>query len=87
MNLYFDKRLRQEKILIAVMLTVFTVAYLSRAAVYFITQVCFQDMDPFREIMIFYVSYLIWDVIPLTVIMRFHSKKIKRPLAKQSHST
>jgi len=37
--------------------------------------------------MIYYVLYLIWDVIPLTVIMRFHSKKIKRPSAeRQSQS-
>jgi len=45
MNLYFDKRLRQEKIRIAAMLIVFTVAYLSRAATYFITEYTVEEPD------------------------------------------
>jgi len=79
MGKYFDKRLKEEMIRIEVTLLIFTIAYLTRAATYVITQILIVGEDSFRETMTFYVSYLFWDVIPLTLIMRFHGNNIKKP--------
>jgi len=78
MNLYFDKRLREEKVHIELILVVLSIAYLSQAATYLLYRILFEDMNSFRETMIFYVSYLIWDVIPLTLIMQFHGSYINK---------
>ena len=49
---------------------VFILSYISRAVLYVI-QAIFID-EPLNVILIFYVFYNIWDVVPLTLIMHYH---------------
>lgn len=76
MNLYFDQRLKQEVCRIQVMIFIFTIAYLTRAATYATTQFFVDDPDTFRISTTYFCSYLVWDVLPLTVIMIYHNKNI-----------
>jgi len=72
MNKYFPRNLKDEACRIKTIFLVFTVSYLTRATVFLVLR---RVEEAYVTInLIFDVGYNFWDVIPLTLIMRYHYK-------------
>lgn len=77
MNKYFDRSLKDEGCRIAIIFLVFTISYLTRATTYFVLD-AIGDVPSLAYHLVYYIGYIFWDVIPLTIVMIFHLKRIKQ---------
>jgi len=73
---YFKKGLEAEACRVQTINIVFTTAYITRAIMSFVAANYLEvGRSTFKEFAIFLtycIGYLFWDVIPLTLIMRYH---------------
>jgi len=72
MNKYYPRSFKNEGCRIKTIFLVFTISYLTRAAVYFV--LLRVPLSPLTLTLIFDVGFLFWDIIPLTLIMMYHYK-------------
>jgi len=75
MNKYFDRSLKDEVCRIKTIFLVFTVTYLTRATANFVVPRLHVSYLAYE--LIFDLGDIFWDVIPLTIVMIFHLKRIK----------
>ena len=85
-RLYFDERLQGEIHRIRTTLIVFTVAYMTRAVVYTVYHILIHHgkSGPLTSAIIYYVGWICWDVIPLTLIMSYQARKVKKIESKRA---
>jgi len=74
MHHYFAKRMKEESRRIKTIFIVLTTAYITRAVVY-LAQIFFMERVIITYI-IYFVMYNFWEVIPLILIMVYHSKEV-----------
>jgi len=73
MHKHFAKELQDEARRIKVIFLVLTVSYVSRAVIYILTLV--GVIKHFT--LVYYVMYIFWDIIPLSLIMYYHFNNFK----------
>jgi len=77
MRKYFDKSLAEEVCRIKTIFVVFTIGYFSRAVTFAVLEIYDSKNIPYLvEQLTWFIGFNFWDVIPLTMIMVFHLKKI-----------
>jgi len=70
---HFPVGLKAEACRVQTINIVFTVAYLTRALTFIVTDYINPYADPeFAEYLTYYIGYNFWDVVPLTLIMSYH---------------
>jgi len=80
MRLYFDERLHGEILRIKIIFIVFTVAYVTRVVAFITTTILMahEKYFSFTCAIIYHIFWPFWDVVPLTLIMSYHAKKVKK---------
>lgn len=85
MHLYFDERIQGEIKRIRTIFVVFTATYMSRVVIFIVY--LFADKNEkfgsFGVAIIYYVGWFCWEVIPLTLVMSYHSNKVKKRESKR----
>jgi len=79
MKKYLHKSFKSEVCRIQTIFLVFTVSYLTRAVIYYVLDLpnVHPNLTDFAYDYTIMVGFNFWDVIPLTLVMVFHLKKIK----------
>jgi len=71
MHHHFDRQVMMaEAARVRTIFLVFILTYISRAAIYLIQM--FTVDEEINEFIIYYMFYIIWDVVPLVLIMHYH---------------
>jgi len=80
MRLHFDERLHGEIRRIKITFIVSTAAYMSRVVAFVVYNVLanHEKIGLFLAVVIYYIGWFCWDVIPLTVIMSYQASKVKK---------
>jgi len=88
MNKFLHRSLKDEVCRIKTIFLVFTISYLTRAILSLALPVAaqYEWISVFAHQFTFEVGYNFWDVIPLTIVMVFHLKKIK-PVVENSNAS
>ena len=89
MDEYFSASLFEEKNRIQKIFKIFTFSFFSRAVFYVAFNtwyIFFSEAESlFLVAVVFDYMYLIWDVYPLTIIMRFHYESFTAQVKQQSY--
>jgi len=86
MNNFLHRSLKDEVRRIRTIFLVFTISYVTRAILSLVLPIAerYGKITDLAYKLTFLVGYNFWDVIPLTIVMVFHLKKIIKPVVDDS---